>query len=371
MGTIEYKKSFFKVADFVSWQKDQALILSPKFQRRSVWKSGTKSFLIDTIVRGLPIPIIFLRDLPIDLDTLRPKREVIDGQQRLRTVLSFVAPQSLPDYDPEKDQFTVQKNHNKEIAGKTFQELDDEIKRDILDYEFSVHILSPRMDDREVIDIFRRMNSTYYQLNKQELRNAEYFGEFKTLAYQLAVECLNYWKNWKIFNDDDIARMKEVKLTSELIIMMIEGKLLTGENEDIIDGFYQKYDDTLPNKSKIYDNFHNTMKVIDDYFKDFLPSSKFHEKTKIYIFFAVIYDLLFGINSMKSRVSHPINKLSSEVLEKIKIGSDYLTNKPIINAEIEKALTSRRKGVTERETIFNYLRSFISNPTEIYAKESR
>lgn len=362
MGRIEYKKSFFKIADFVSWQKDKALILSPKFQRREVWKPGTKSYLIDTIVKGLPIPIIFLRDLPIDLDTLRPKREVVDGQQRLRTVLSFVAPQSLPDYNFQKDNFTVQKNHNKEIAKKTFQELDDEIKREILEYEFSVHILSPRMNDREVIDIFRRMNSTYYQLNKQEIRNSQYFGEFKTLAYQLALECLQYWKDWKVFTDDDIARMGEVKLTSELIMMMLDGKLM-GSNDKTIDNYYEKYDDSMPHKHKIYKKFNKTMEVIDKNFKDFLPFSKFREKTKIYIFFAVIYDLIFGINSTESLSSDNTEKLSEVAIKKIKIANDKVKNKQlsISNPQVQEVFNSRRQNIKERQIMFDYLINFVKN----------
>ena len=251
MSSIEYKKTFFKIADFVSWQKDKTLILSPKFQRRAVWNQGAKSYLIDTIVKNIPIPIIFLRDRPVDIDTFKVLREVVDGQQRLRTVLSFVRPQLLDDYDPSKDDFTVQKNHNAEIAGKLFQDLDNETKQAILDYEFSVHILSPRMDDGSVIEIFRRMNSTYYKLNRQELRNSQYFGAFKTLAYDLAAACLHYWRRWNVYNDDDIARMKEVRLTSEIIIMMID-KNLASSTENKLDNFYGQYDSEVPKEKEIY-----------------------------------------------------------------------------------------------------------------------
>ena len=55
-------------------------------------------------------------------------REVIDGQHRLRTVLSYVAPELLPDFNLERDGFTVKKTHNKELAGKKFNELDDDTK---------------------------------------------------------------------------------------------------------------------------------------------------------------------------------------------------------------------------------------------------
>lgn len=79
---------------------------------------------------------------------------------------------------------------------------------------------------------------------------------------QIPLECLNYWRNWKIFSDDDIARMKEVKLTSEPIMMMIEGKLLSGDEDKLMDSFYKKYYKSLPKKDKIYDDFHQTMSNI-------------------------------------------------------------------------------------------------------------
>ena len=201
--TVTYvQKTIYKVADFISWQKSHYLVLVPYFQRRPVWKPGAKSYLIDTIVRGLPIPIIFLRDRRTDPNQIEPIREVVDGQQRLRTVLGYVSPTLLPDYNPKRDSFTVKKTHNKDIAGKSFDELDDESKRAILDYEFVVHILPSRIDDREVIQIFRRMNSTNFSLTEQEKRNSKYFGEFKTSVYELAAEQLQRWRQWKIFTED-------------------------------------------------------------------------------------------------------------------------------------------------------------------------
>jgi uncharacterized protein with ParB-like and HNH nuclease domain len=99
MKSLEITRTIYKVSDFVSWQKAKSLVLSPNFQRRSVWKPGAKSYLIDTIVRGLPIPIIFLREQRANLASLEPRREVVDGQQRIRTVLSYIAPLLLNDFN--------------------------------------------------------------------------------------------------------------------------------------------------------------------------------------------------------------------------------------------------------------------------------
>lgn len=368
MSSLEYKKTFFKVADFVSWQSNKTLVLSPKFQRRSVWKAGAKSYLIDTIVKNLPIPIIFLRDKPIDINTMKAVREVIDGQQRLRTVLSFVKPELLDDYDPKKDEFFVKRFHNEDISGKAFQNLDPEIQQSILDYEFSVHILSPRIDDRDVIEIFRRMNSIYYKLNPQELRNSQYFGVFKTLAYRLAEECLNYWRSWNIYNDDDIARMKEVQLTSELLIMIINEDI-ESTTENKIDRFYEQYDSELIHQEEVYEKFMLTMANIDNGFKDFLPRSIFSQKTKIYVFFALIYQILFGLNQYpKSSTKEYLQegylglRLTHETIEKIKkICQTIENNKSSLNPDVVKALESRREGTTERRAIFNYLLLQLNN----------
>ena len=129
----------YRVGDFVAWQREGALQLNPNFQRRSVWKKGAKSYLIDTILRGLPIPIIFLRDLRADLKTYEVKRDVVDGQQRIRTILSFIDPALLPDFDPNRDDFAISPTHNKELGDQRYAELGPQNKQRILDYQFSVH----------------------------------------------------------------------------------------------------------------------------------------------------------------------------------------------------------------------------------------
>ena len=94
-----------KVSDFLGWQRDGTLILSPSFQRRPVWKPIAKSYLMDTIVRGFPVRVIYIRER-VDLDRQQTVREIVDGQQRLRTIISFVAPDALTDFDPARDELT-------------------------------------------------------------------------------------------------------------------------------------------------------------------------------------------------------------------------------------------------------------------------
>ncbi|MBK7393023.1 MAG: DUF262 domain-containing protein [Chloracidobacterium sp.] len=257
----------------MSWQRSKSLRLSPSFQRRQVWPKPAKSLLIDTVVRGIPMPIVFLRE-QMDLELLEPIREVVDGQQRLRTMISFIEPALLEDYNPDRDAFVVTKQHNPELAGKSFSQLPAAIRKQILNYDFSVHILSSDTEDREVLQIFARMNSTGVKLNKQELRNAEFYGAFKRVAYDLALEQLGRWRKWKVFSEDDIARMSEVEVTSDFIRLMLEG--VQSMSQPILDRLYRNNEDDFTHDAEVSHRFRLTMDKIDESVGEILFDNRFY-----------------------------------------------------------------------------------------------
>ena len=349
----QIQKGFYKVSDFISWQKSGQLVLSPEFQRRPVWKAGAKSYLIDTIHKRLPIPIIFIRDQRTDPDKIEPMREVVDGQQRIRTVISYIAPKLLKDFDPSRDVFNIKKTHNKELAGKSFKELDDDTKRAILDYEFSVHTLPSFVDDREVIQIFRRMNSTTYGLTKQELRNSEWFGEFKSAAYSLAAEQLERWRRWKTFTEQDIARMSEVEHTSECLILIISGKL-SGKSSAKINKFYKDYDNKLRERKEIENKFRTVMDFIDSHFQTSPGVFVLCKKKTLYTFFAFIYDLLFGLDQLKAGSLKKPKVISRRIISKIVEANDMISNRTAPSPVLES--TDRRTtNPKERTILFRFL----------------
>jgi hypothetical protein len=284
-------------------------------------------------------------------------REVVDGQQRIRTVISYVAPSLLKDFDPSRDVFDIKKTHNKDLAGKSFKQLDDDTKRAILDYEFSVHILPSFVDDREVIQIFRRMNSTTYSLTKQELRNSEFFGEFKTAAYSLAAEQLERWRRWKTFTEQDIARMSEVEHTSECLILITSGKL-SGKSSARITDFYKKYDDKLKERKEIKNRFRTVMDFIDSHFQTSHGGFVLCKKKTLYTFFAFIYDLLFGLEQLKAGSSKKPKVISHRTISRIIEANDMIRDRKAPLPVLES--TDRRTtNPKERNILFNFLKDSI------------
>lgn len=294
MKLLDITPNTHPVSDFLAWQRDGTLNLKPEFQRRSVWKPGARSYLIDTIVRGLPVPLIFVRER-LDLRTQRTVRDIVDGQQRLRTLFAFIDESTLSDLDPERDRFTVKRAHSRDLADRRFDELDETFQRRILGYKFSVQTLPPEVDDRDVLQIFARLNSTGLALNFQELRNAAYFGVFKTLMYNLAYEQLERWQGWRLFTGDQLSRMQEVEFTSDLTLTALKG--LSGKSKSKLDSLYKELDDSFPQEAEFARRFRKVMDTIDDHLGPVLPGSIFDREMHFFSLFSYFYDRMWGLAS--------------------------------------------------------------------------
>ena len=249
---------------------------------------------MDTVAKGLPAPIIYLRQR-VDLTTQKSQREVVDGQQRLRTIFAYIDPGLLEDYDPTRDGFTVREIHNADLAGNTFKKLSERLRNRILSYEFSTHILPADVEDQEVLEMFARLNATGTKLNHQELRNAQYFGEFKTSMYQLALEQFNRWRTWSIFTDDQISRMREVEVTSDLAMNIVKG--LSGKTQKRLDDIYDEYDDKFAQRKELELRFRRTMDEIDSLFGNRITETVYTSEVFFFSLFVFVYDALWRLGS--------------------------------------------------------------------------
>lgn len=69
-------------------KRRNSIDLKPAYQRGPAWTDAQKSLLIDSLFRQLEIPLLFLAGT--SNNGLNAKRDVIDGQQRLRAIYEFV-----------------------------------------------------------------------------------------------------------------------------------------------------------------------------------------------------------------------------------------------------------------------------------------
>ncbi len=344
----------YKVSDFVGWMRDGSLKLNPDFQRNSVWKPGAKSLLIDTMIRGFPMPMILIRDMRSDVKRFSPVREVVDGQQRLRTIIGYInidLLSPLGDVDLATDKFVINPLHNPEFGGKSFGELPESVQGDILDYSFSVSIFPPHTDDKEVRRIFARMNSTGAKLNGAEIRNAEFYGVFKTLADKLAEEQEDRWKLWRVVTKQDVARMLDIEFVADVIIAMANG--VSERADKTISAFYEKWEDKFPFKTEASKRFRAVNSTIESHIGSDVVSEFFTGRTMFYALFIAVYDIQYGLATSLATKAKP-KPMQKTVSKAIRAAGKRIADGQAPPSVMD-ATTRRTTHVGERNTLIEYL----------------
>jgi hypothetical protein len=220
----------YPISDFVDWQRQKTLVLNPHFQRRDIWTPAAQTYLIDTILRQMPIPKIYLRT-KIHSKTRKTIREVVDGQQRLRAILAFV------------DGNLRLGKHAREFNRKTFADLLEEQQLQFLDYRLAVDQLV-NATDADVLEIFGRLNSYNLVLRPPEKRHARFQGEFKWAVYEDSREWNHLWEDYGILSVRQRVRMADDSLMAELYGILLEG--IREGDERALDRLYAKYDKDFP-----------------------------------------------------------------------------------------------------------------------------
>jgi hypothetical protein len=279
-----YDSRTYSINDFLEWDRQEQLKLNPFFQRRAVWSEKAKSYLMDTIVRGKPIPKVFIRQ-KINVSKKTSEREVVDGQQRVRTILSYL-----------KDGFTILKSQNADFGGLRFSELDEDTQSAILSYEVSVDLLI-NLPDSEILDIFSRLNSYSVVLNDQEKINASHFGIFKVTADKIAFKYNTYWTAEKILTPQQILRMQEVSLVADILVAMQEGI----QPKKQLKRFYANYENEYKFDAAIIEaRFDEVLRVIGRLFPSGIADSEFRRVHVFYSLFTAVGHCLFGIPKLNA-----------------------------------------------------------------------
>jgi len=169
-ATVKISKEQFSIYDLKrQYDKRQNIIIEPNFQRNDVWKSKQKSELIESVLMGIPIPIMYF------FEGKDGKRQVVDGRQRLNTFFSFI------DGGFKLNNLKILKEQN----GKRFDDLEPIYQGLIEDYQLLIYIIQPPTPEKVKFDIFDRVNRGGTQLNHQEMRNALYQGKATELLNRL------------------------------------------------------------------------------------------------------------------------------------------------------------------------------------------
>lgn len=233
------------IGEVVNMYKDGEFIINPDFQRLFRWEIGQKSRLIESILLGIPIPPIFV------FEREDSKWELIDGLQRISTILEFIGELKHPatstlepptalvatKYLPSLDKVVWAKSDS--ITDVTVAEQNPLMSQQQLAIKrsrLSVEILKRPSDNNTKYDLFQRLNAGGIVANPQELRNcivimvnSQYATFIKTCAES------EPFLNVMAVNEDQRDKQKHMEYATRFLVhayVPYDGKL---DVEEFID----------------------------------------------------------------------------------------------------------------------------------------
>lgn len=156
--------------------------IAPEYQRHFVWDEARQSALIESLLLGIPIPSLFMA-------TNRDASwEVIDGLQRLTTILNFIG--DAEELNKLKINYKKLKLSGLEkldsMNGLLYEDLPKSMQFMLQTRPLRITVLNDRSDFNVRYDLFERLNTGGVTLHEQEIRNCVYIGEFNDFIKELA-----------------------------------------------------------------------------------------------------------------------------------------------------------------------------------------
>jgi len=300
----------FTLEGLVNKYKKGTMIV-PGFQRNYVWNIKQASRLIESFLLGLPVPAIFLFT-----DATKNEQLVLDGQQRLKTLVYFFEGLFAEETSGRRKVFKlIGLNENSPYRNKTYKDLEETDQaafnklNDSVLRAFVVKQITPD-GNTSVYHIFERLNTGGTQLVGQEIRNCVYHGTFNDFSCEL-----NGYENWRsIFGTENFhKRQKDIELILRFLAFYEDGDRYERPIKDFMSRFMSKYQEASPEKM---DEFGSVFKDTCDKILASLGEKPFHIWSG---FNVAAFDSIFTVLSQ-----HPIPSNLRDRYEKLKEDPEFI-----------------------------------------------
>lgn len=180
---VDFNTYDMSVKELISMVNEGEINIAPDYQRQFRWDEERQSKLVESIFLGIPVPSLFMAT---NSDNTW---EVIDGVQRLSTIINFAA-----DLDSKARDFIGHSealrltNLNKLyfFNNCSYSDLPTNVQLDFRLKPLKVITLSDKSDRQVRFDLFERLNTGGVRLSEQEIRSCVYRGAFNDMLKKLA-----------------------------------------------------------------------------------------------------------------------------------------------------------------------------------------
>ncbi len=268
--------------------------IRPNFQRYYVWNIKKATLLIESVLLGIPLPIVYLAE-ENDGELV-----VVDGQQRLQSIIYFINGRFGQTQKFKLDSRNLKTELSYDLSGKTFSELSQEYKDAILDYELTISIIKKESKPSLRYEMFFRLNQGAMPLNDMEMRVSQFQGPYLDFIKELSMD--------SVFKDLT-SGVKEIRMKNlELVLEFFAFYEIYGDfkkyktpKKFFLNIQMEKYKSGIDydKMEKFTSIFRKTFRLINSIFVDHaFNQAKIHRTTGEKYYSRVFNNFLYNIISM-------------------------------------------------------------------------
>jgi hypothetical protein len=292
-------------ADLFRLYNDKVLDIHPDFQRDIVWNPEKQTRFIDSLIKQLPIP-----SLCLTLDYKTEKRIVIDGLQRIQSIINFL--------DESEDwKLAKLEDIDDRISDKKVSEIKEKnsflierVKNAVLPITILRCDLSKESHANYLFTIFHRLNSGGTALNNQEIRNAIYSGNFNNFLKEA-----NQYKKWRVITGINDNEKSNRFLKEELILRFFaffeNQNLYTGKLAKFLNNYMHK--NRKISESTLADKSYYFYKTVDLIF-DKITNGSVMDKTTNTVVEAIMVGVAKNLEKLNGQRNNEVKLLYDRIL---------------------------------------------------------
>lgn len=313
--TVAFDSYDITVRQIYDMVSENMIDVAPEYQRHFVWDNERQSQLIESIFLGIPVPSLFMAT---NKDS---SWEVIDGLQRLTTIINFVG-----------DNGTIKKiNKNgtklklegleklSSLNGLEYEQLPKTLQLMFQTRPIRVTVLNDRSDFNLRYDLFERLNTGGVSLHPQEIRNCVYLGDFNDFIKECS-------ENTDFINVVKLTEKAERTANLEELVLKFFAYYENRDTfvhsvKDFLNEYMEEKTKLFKNKNELKSIFDNTFKTLNELLPEGIVRGNRKNITPLILYEAISIGVADALNENLNVGNDLLQLLDDDELKKLTTGA--------------------------------------------------
>lgn len=276
VGFDSYDITVKQLVDMVT---EKQINISPDYQRRFVWEAPRQSQLIESIFLGIPIPSLFMAT------NEDATWEVVDGLQRLTTMVNYVNPTVFSEAVPPVKPLRLKSLEKvPSLNGHNFDDLPSNLKLSFLTRPIRITVLNDQSDHQVRFDLFERLNTGGIVLHEQEIRNCVFQGKFNDFIKDCAQ---NPKLNSLLKRNDKSGRGNVEELVLKFFAYFEDRANFKHSVKEFLNEYMERKTEKFSNHVELKTIFESTLEILESALPNGIVRSARPNSTPLILFEAV------------------------------------------------------------------------------------